>query len=111
LHILSTGRFLNPIQRRNLTKVLWSAVIWAIAFLLWALIEKGVMGNATSYPSTGNQFNFGKQIIFSPLFASLAGGMLGLVEVFWLSGLFKKRSFGQKLLLKNLFYLGTILKK
>lgn len=51
------------------------------------------------------------RLFFSPLFASLAGGMQGLVEVFWLSGLFKKRSFGQKLLPKNLFYLGTILKK
>ena len=100
---------MNPIITRKLSKVLWTGVIWYIGFVLFHLIEKGVLGDMNHYPSTGNYFNFRSQIVFGPLFAFFAGIFLGILEVFWLNRKFRSRSFGRKILVKSVIYLSTII--
>ncbi len=98
-----------PLIKRNLPKVAVVAIIWYVSTVVFLFVEKGVMGDLKYYPSTGNKFDFSTALVFNPLFSLVVGGLLGIVEIFWLGNRFRKNSFGQKLLYKTLFYLFAIM--
>jgi len=53
---------ISAIQKRNLSKVLPFAFFAMGAGFLFALIEKGLLGESNVYPSTGNYYDFGVNI-------------------------------------------------
>jgi len=76
--------------------------------ILYAVLEKGLLGDLRFYPATGNAYDFNNSIIVIGTGSLIMGLVMGSVEVLYLGKLFQKRSFGEKLILKNLIYLIAI---
>lgn len=74
--------------------------------LTFSLVEQGIMGDATSYPSTGNPYYFSPWT--AALFSGIAGLLVGLLEVNYLNRFFSDRSYAIKILMKTIFYLALI---
>ncbi len=89
-------------RRRQLLQILPFGLISMLFGLVYAIVEQGILGNATSYPSTGNPYTF------NPFFGtslSLAAGLLGgSVEVLILNKRFRRNSFFVKIVAKTLIY-------
>ena len=62
---------LSPKTKRNISRIIPFVVIWFIFSVVYTLLEKGLLGNLTYYPSTGNSYDFGRNI-FSRCERSLA---------------------------------------
>lgn len=101
-------RFLHPKHRHNITKIIFFAIIWLIFGMLYTLIEKGIMGEATYYPSTGNLYEFSTSFFFTAISSFIMGLVLGSMEVLFLSKMFSHRSFGKKIFYKTSIYLISI---
>ena len=95
--------------QRNLRKILPFGIIWGVFGLLYVLLEYGIMGNATAYPSTNNPYKFSDTVVITTLAAFTMGILLGIAEVFFVNQLFAKRTFWQKLLFKTIVHLLGIL--
>lgn len=100
---------INPQIKRNILSILPFAVLWFAFSLLYVLVEKGIMGNATIYPSTGNPYLFPTGLYITVLTSTCMGILVGSIEVFYLNKVFIHRSFSQKLFGKTLIYVGFIL--
>ena len=74
-----------------------------ISSFIYSLIEKGILGDYPSYPSTGNPY------VFDPfpaaIFALILGLLIGLLEVQYLGKWFRKSSLLKKILLKTAIYM------
>ena len=90
---------------RVLRKIIPFGVLWAVFGLLYIFIEKGLLGDATIYPSTGNPYSFKGAIITVPSFSLIMGFAFGAIEYLFLRNLFAKRSFLLKILFKSSLYL------
>ena len=69
----------------------------------YAVIEKGILGDAAFYPSTGNPYSFG--LISSFLMSLVAGLFIGVFEIAVLNKRFQHDSFFRKIFLKTLIYI------
>ncbi|GAB5526200.1 MAG: adenylate/guanylate cyclase domain-containing protein [Roseivirga sp.] len=71
--------------------------------IVYNSIEQGVLGDATTYPSTGNPYFFSP--LSSGLLALLAGLFLGSMEVLFLNKRFRKSGFLSKIIYKTMIYM------
>jgi class 3 adenylate cyclase len=73
------------------------------------MLEKGILGNFPYYPSTGNSYNYARNIFVTPLSALITGTFIGTLEILYFNKWFMQKSFSQKLVYKSLIYLAIIL--
>jgi len=100
---------LSPKSKRNLYRIIPFALIWLIFSIIYTLLEKGILGNLATYPSTGNPYNFSNNILITPLTALITGLIIGTIEIRWLNKLFIRKSFTTKIIFKTLVYLAFII--
>ena len=100
---------MSPILAIRLSKVGTFVVIWLVAAVIYALIEYGILGDLTYYPSTGNPYGLRTGLVGYSLAAIGIGALLGIIEVFWLSDRFRAESFGKKILFKAAFYIAALI--
>lgn len=93
-------------NKRKLFQTIPFGVISMFFGLSFSLVEQGIMGDATHYPSTGNPYYFSP--LSAVLFAGMAGLLIGILEVSYLNRFFFKRSYLSKILIKTLIYLFMI---
>jgi len=84
-------------------------LIWLIFSIVYTQLEKGILGDLTYYPSTGNPYNFHRNIFVTPIFSLIVGLLIGTIEIVYLNKLFIQRSFSSKIVYKTIIYLATII--
>jgi len=99
---------LSPKRTVILKKILPHLIILQIGGLLYLLIERGLLGNVSQYPATGNYYNFWMSLITITSISALLGILLGISEEYVFKNLLRKRSFLLKLLLKTTLYVSII---
>lgn len=95
---------LSPKTHRNISRIIPFGIIWFIFGLVYALLEKGILGELKYHPSTGIPYDFEVSLYFSFSIA-VVGLIVGTIEVVYLNKLFINRSFAQKILYKTLIYI------
>lgn len=93
---------ISPKNKRSLFRIIPFGLYPFILSVVYSLLEKGVLGDATSYPSTGNTYTF--QIILPATLSMFAGILIGAFEVFYLNKSFRKYNFSSKIILKTVVY-------
>ncbi len=99
---------LSAIQKRNLSKVLPFAFFAMGAGFLFALIEKGLLGDSEFYPSTGNYYDFGVNVVVTLVSGFLLGVVVGILEALVINRIFGRASFFTKVFIKSLIYVVLI---
>ena len=99
---------LNPQTKRTLFRIIPFGLMWMAFGLIYALIEKAIIGDLGYYPSTGNPYNFQSNVILTPLMSLIIGMGVGTVEVMLLNQLFVKKGLAQKVVFKTLIYVGIL---
>ena len=100
---------LSPKTKRNIFRIIPFAAMWLIFSIVYVLLERGLLGNFTYYPSTGNPYNFHRNIFVIPVSALITGLLIGTLEIWYFNRWFIHKSFSKKLLLKSIIYLAIIL--
>ena len=100
---------LLPKTIRNIKRVIPFGVLWFIFSLIYAMLEKGIIGNLDHYPSTGVDYNFARNIFFIPLSGLIMGLLTGILEIGYFSKWFIKNCFAKKILFKSLIYLVVVI--
>ncbi|MBL0744788.1 adenylate/guanylate cyclase domain-containing protein [Chryseolinea lacunae] len=100
---------LRPKTRNNISRIIPFGLIWFFFSIVYTLLERGLLGELTQYPATGNPYSFTGTILITPAIALLTGTILGTVEVLSLNKLFIQRTFTQKILYKTFLYLAIII--
>ncbi|NRB47241.1 MAG: hypothetical protein HRU41_06170 [Saprospiraceae bacterium] len=90
-------------NKRILLQLIPFGVIPFVFSIVYSLLEKGILGDYPSYPSTGNPYNF--QLLVPATLSMLVGIVLGTMEILYLSKWFQERSFARKIILKSIIYL------
>jgi adenylate cyclase len=101
--------WLNPRRRRNLFKIIPFGIMWFAFSMLYVLLEYGLLGDATEYPSTKNPYDFHSALLVTPIASFVIGSLLGTAEVLFMNKLFIRRPFWKKIVFKTLVYLLAIL--
>lgn len=96
---------LSPKNSRNIKRVIPYGVIWFIFSLIYAVLERGILGHLDSYPSTGVKYNFYSHLITFPIAGLVMGLLTGILEIGYLGKWFIKMCFSKKILFKSLIYL------
>ena len=91
-------------QKRNLSRIIPFAMVWLFFGIVYALLEKGIMGDLKEYPATGIQYEFKKSLYLTIIGSFLSGLTVGTIEVLFINKLFRKRSFALKLIGKTFIY-------
>ncbi len=99
---------LSPQAKRNLTRILPFGAIWLVFSFVYSLLERGLLGNLTIYPGTGNPYDFSGTVFITAGTALVCGLIIGSVEVLYLTKLFQRKSFVQKIIYKTTLYLTFI---
>ncbi len=100
---------LPPSSKRNIYRIIPFAVFWFFFSIVYSLLERGLLGHLTKYPSTGNPYNFTKTVFTTPIIAFILGLLLGSAEVLYLNKMFSQKSFIKKIVFKTVFYLSVII--
>ena len=100
---------LQPKTIRNIKRVIPFGVLWFIFSLIYALMEKGIIGNLNHYPSTGVDYNFQRNLFFIPLSGLVMGLFTGILEIGYFGKWFIKNSFSRKIIFKSLIYLVIVI--
>lgn len=100
---------LSPNTRRTIVRILPFGLIWLMFSIVYSLLERGLLGNLSYYPSTGNPYNFSGTIFITTGTAMVCGLLIGTIEVCYLNKLFVRRSFVQKLIYKTIIYKSFII--
>jgi adenylate cyclase len=90
-------------NKRIFLQIIPFGVILLVFSIVYSLLEKGILGNHTFYPSTGNPYNF--QLIIPATMSMILGLLIGIFEVFYLNKWFQKWSFSKKIIFKTAIYL------
>lgn len=101
--------WLSPRHRRNLLKIIPFGIMWCAFSMLYVLIEYGLLGDATEYPSTKNPYDFHSALLVTPIASFVIGSLLGAAEVLFMNKLFMHRPFWKKIVFKTMVYLMAIL--
>ena len=88
--------------KRFLLQLLPFGIIPAIFSVVYALLEKGILGDNPVYPSTGNPYSF--RLIVPAIMSMGVGLVLGAFEILYINKWFQKRSFTQKIIFKAAIY-------
>ena len=98
---------INNKFKRYIIKILPFGLVPMVFSIVYSFLEKGILGDFSFYPSTGNPYTFN---FFYPAIISLVVGLgIGFLEVSYLNKVFNKESFLTKLLAKTSIYFGIIL--
>ncbi len=93
-------------RKRQLVQVIPFGLIMMLFGIVYSLVEKGILGEHLTYPSTGNPY------FFNPVFASfitlISGLIVGSIEVVFLNKRFQKNSFLEKIIYKTVIYMFLI---
>ena len=100
---------MNPGQKRNLIRIIPFGIVWGVFGFLYVLLEYGLLGDSTVYPSTNNLYKFETSVLYTTSGALIIGLLIGIIEVTLLNNLFVKRPFWQKILFKTTLYLSSII--
>ncbi len=98
----------TPLQRRNIGKIVPFGFIWFGFALIYLILERGLLGDLTEYPSTGNPYEFGSAFVVTSISSLFLGWVLGALEILVINRLFARRSFGAKIAIKTVLYLMLI---
>ena len=99
---------LPPKQVRIIHKILPYGVISFVFGVIYLCIESGILGDSTSYPSTGVSYNFAVSIIVLPISALLFGLLIGTIETLYISNYFGRKSLLAKIISKTSIYILSI---
>lgn len=99
---------MTPRSRRFVLQVLPFGILWTVFTLVYVLLEKGILGDSTHYPSTGNPYDFARGLSTTMVLSACTGLLVGVVEVRFLNRMFMQRSFGVKIACKALVYMLVI---
>jgi len=100
---------LSPKTKRNILRIIPFGVIWIVFGIIYTLLEKGLLGDLDHYPSTGNPYNFVRNIFVTPIAALITGLFIGTLEIVYFNRWFAQKSFSKKILYKSTIYLAVIL--
>lgn len=100
---------LHPRYKRYFRKTLSFGFIWLTFGLVYVLIEAGLLGDLSVYPTTGNKYDIQSALIYASVGSLLTGLLQGWIEVTWLDRRLSRFSFRMKLFLKSIFYLSFII--
>jgi len=100
---------LSPKFKRKIYRIIPFGLIWLIFSIIYTQLEKGLLGNLNYYPSTGNPYNFSRNIFVTPIFSLIVGLLIGAIEIVYLNKLFIQKSFSSKIVYKTIIYLATII--
>jgi adenylate cyclase len=100
---------LSSKTKRNLLRIIPFGVIWIVFGIIYTLLEKGLLGDLDHYPSTGNPYNFARNVFVTPIAALVTGLLIGTLEIVYFNRWFAQKSFTKKILYKSAIYLGVIL--
>lgn len=95
--------------KRYSKQILAFGVIWFIFGFAYVILELGLLGNLTEYPTTGNKYNFGNSLFNTSIASFIMGLIQGSIEILWLKNYFKQSRFWKKILFKSVFYLLLII--
>jgi hypothetical protein len=99
---------LSPKTKRNIYRIIPFGVIWLIFSVVYTLLERGLLGNLDYYPSTGNSYDFTRNIFATPVSAFITGLLIGVLETLYFHKWFIQKSFSKKILFKSIIYLVII---
>lgn len=94
--------------RRIIIRIISFGLLCCASGFVFALIEKGILGEANEYPNTGNPYIFSNTIWIYTISSLMLGFFFGFIEVFFLEKLFRKTPFTFKLIFKTAFYVFII---
>lgn len=100
---------LSPKTKRYISQVVPFGLIWMVFAIIYALVEKGLLGDLRYYPSTGNPYNFGGNVFLFIISSTITGLLLGTIEIRYLNKVFSKRSFSQKIAYKTMIYVALMI--
>lgn len=95
---------MTPKQKHNLQIILRFTAFWTLFGTLYGIVEYGILGETSLYPSTQNIYGGKAQIVYVIVGAALMGSIVGTMEVFFFKNLFLKRAFSFKVFFKSAFY-------
>lgn len=94
--------------KRKIYRIIPFGVIWLLFSIVYTLLERGLLGSLTRYPSSGAPYSFGYNLIFTPAFALFTGLFLGSIEILYFNRLFAQQKFIVKIICKTIIYLVMI---
>lgn len=100
---------LTSLHKIRIEKILPYGLIGLIFGIIYATIEKGLLGPLDYYPSSGNPYDSVDNSIFTIVQSGAMGLIMGTIEVFVLDKIFARKSFGVKFLFKSVIYISAIL--
>ncbi|PZR21727.1 MAG: adenylate/guanylate cyclase domain-containing protein [Flavobacterium psychrophilum] len=100
---------LSPRIKRNILRIVPFGVMWLLFSGIYILLERGLLGDLKYYPASGNQYIFEKNSIVIPMIALFIGIIIGILEIFYFSNWFSRKSFTKKIFYKSVIYLILIL--
>jgi adenylate cyclase len=100
---------MKPHQKRDGSKIIQFGILWVIGGILYSLLEYGILGDANSYPSTNNPYQFKTSIISSIISTLIIGLLIGTIETKILKTYFDTRNFWQKITFKTTLYVSLII--
>jgi len=95
-------------NKRILIRIIPFGLLFAIFAFIFTLIEKGILGDLTEYPATGNPYDFKNAMVVTILSSLILGLLFGVIEIYFFEKLFLKVSFLIKLIAKSSFYVFII---
>lgn len=95
---------ITPKLQRYVSQITPFGIIFFFFGLIYALLEKGLLGGLNYYPATGLPYDFAVSLYFSVTMGGI-GLIVGIIEVLYLKKLFANKSFVQKILFKTLIYI------
>ena len=84
-------------------QILPFGLISALFGFIYVLIEKGILGNSPTYPSTGNPYN--SNLILSVGVSFILGSIIGFIEILYINKWFQNSSFLKKIVYKTATYM------
>ncbi|MGZ8557921.1 MAG: adenylate/guanylate cyclase domain-containing protein [Chitinophagaceae bacterium] len=100
---------LSPATKRNISRIIPFGLIWLIFSIVYSLLEWGLLGDLTHYPSTGNPYNFSGTVFITAVTALISGLLIGTIEILYFYRLFRQKSFIKKIVYKTIIYLAIII--
>lgn len=100
---------LSPKYRRDISRIIPFGVLWFVFSLVYAVLEKSLLGNLDHYPSSGVRYDFAGSVLVIPAGGLIMGLLTGVLEISYFSKMFIKNSFTSKILFKSIVYLVIII--
>jgi len=95
---------LSPKTKRNISRIIPFGLIWLIFSLIYIILEKGLLGDLTYYPSTETPYDFTNNFIIIPVSALFSGLLVGTIEILYINNIFIQKSLSKKIVYKTIIY-------